>query len=446
MFHIAKLIKTNNQLYLYDSLCNRIAPVPASFVSKNGTINKNKHDKFIKEQHFRDCTQPTEFNISYGYTDSELLNLINNRMSNIMLSLTEQCNLRCKYCAYIDKYSQGSALKEMNRGVAFNAIDLLMKHSSQADFVFVDFYGGEPLLKFDLIKECIDYCKKRYPFTIPRYQITTNGLLLGSNDVIEFLVKNEFQITISLDGPKSIQDRYRLQKNGQVSFDRVFENITKLYKYSPQFFKEHVVFNAVVGPTTGTVEQYEFLENLCKTEVILIDCNITDYFSKVIAKELLTSENETINAQNHTLMKKTLLKSMQKYHDALSSPSWQHHIFPGGFCIPGTRKNFITADGKIIVCEKVDEKNSSYQVGDVFNGIDIHRVKELVTETISKTQRCKTCWAAKFCNICFKDIFNLTDEFCEKTRNRIERELAYYLDNIKDSKKLTNYLENLSIE
>lgn len=66
--------------------------------------------------------------------------------------------------------------------------------------------------------------------------------------------------------------------------------------------------------------------------------------------------------------------------------------------------------------------------------------------TIEKTQKCKICWAAKFCNLCFKDIFEISDKFCEKSRTRIEKDLIKYLENIKPNKKFTSYLENLSVE
>ena len=60
--------------------------------------------------------------------------------------------------------------------------------------------------------------------------------------------------------------------------------------------------------------------------------------------------------------------------------------------------------------------------------------------------KCTKCWAAKFCGLCFKDIFNLTDEFCNNSRKQIERDIIYYIENIKNNKQLTDYLENLSIQ
>lgn len=137
---------------------------------------------------------------------------------------------------------------------------------------------------------------------------------------------------------------------------------------------------------------------------------------------------------------------MQKYHIALNNPGENLDFLPGGFCVPGMRRNFITVDGKIVVCEKVNEDEEIFQIGDVYSGVDINKVKRLINKTIEKTQKCKICWAAKFCNLCFKDIFEISDKFCEKSRTRIEKDLIKYLENIKPNKKFTSYLENLSVE
>ena len=109
------------------------------------------------------------------------------------------------------------------------------------------------------------------------------------------------------------------------------------------------------------------------------------------------------------------------------------------------RKNFVTTDGKIIVCEKVDESQEIFEIGDVDNGIDISKVRRLISYTLKRTEKCKKCWAAKFCKICFKDIININDEFCDKARKDVERELGYYLAQISGDRELINYISNISL-
>lgn len=443
--YLAKVIKTKDKAYLYDALSNLIIALPKN-IFYNNVIDDRHYYKLIKAENLRDFTQPIEFRIKYPYTNLELFDLIKKNIPSVTLAVTEQCNFRCEYCAYMSKYlKKPFNLDEMSESVLIKAVDTLLNSDYIGKFPpSISFYGGEPLLKFDLIKSCIKYCENNFIYK-PNFYITTNGLLLDNEHIIDFLIENNFYLTISLDGPQSIHDKYRLQSNGQPSFKKVFKNMVKLYKSNPAFFKEHVQFNAVVSPTTGTVEQFEFLENLCQLGVTLIDCTVTDYFSKLLEKEQPTAKNETIKAQKNFLVKKSILKNMQKYHTSLNNSAFQQDIFPGGFCVPATRKNFVTTDGKIIVCEKVNENETSFQIGDVFCGVDFNRVENLINKAVEKTQRCKNCWAAKFCSICFKDIFSLTDEFCDKSRNIVEKDLVYYLENIKNNKKLTNYIESLSI-
>jgi uncharacterized protein len=422
---LQKIIKTKDKIYLYDASSNIITDVD--------------------DENMNDSQQPyTTFNIKYHYKDSELLNIIDNNMFSVTLTLTEQCSLKCQYCGYMPKYQNAEyKLKNMDESVALRSIDLLMNSSKNSKYVYVSFYGGEPLLQFDLITKCVNYCKKKYPFKMPIFNVVTNGLNFNQ-EIIKYLVENDFYLNISFDGPRSIQDRYRLDIYGKPSFDRVFSNLIELYKHNPKYFKTHVTFNSVITHNTGTREQYEFLENLCKTDILMIDVNPTEYFLKLLSAEQNTTVSEKIDMYEYSIFKKSILKNIQKYHMELKDSVNNRDILPGSFCIPGVRKNFVTVDGKIIVCEKVNEGNETFCIGDVSRGIDLQKIRKLVEKTLEKTQKCKNCWAAKFCKLCFKDIFDLTNEFCEKARNMVEKDLIYYMENIRPNKKIINYLENLS--
>ena len=432
--NLTKIIETKGKKYLYDSISNTL-------------LNLSKIDKKEELKETRDCNRFKKFTIKYTYCDTELSDMINNQMTGITLALTEQCNLRCQYCAYMPKYlKMPCELKEMDESIALRAIDMLMNCSKDSKYIFVDFYGGEPLLKFNLIERCVEYCKEKYPFRIPYFQITTNGVLLEQDKIIKFLVKNNFHLNLSLDGPQNVQDKYRVSLDGKPTFEVIFNNIIKLYKYSPQYFKKNVIFNSVITPTTGTTEQFDFFEGLCKSENFLIEAQLTEYFLNLINSRKNIDLKNSHPIKEHSIFNKSTLKNMQKYHIALNNPGENLDFLPGGFCVPGMRRNFITVDGKIVVCEKVNEDEEIFQIGDVYSGVDINKVKRLINKTIEKTQKCKICWAAKFCNLCFKDIFEISDKFCEKSRTRIEKDLIKYLENIKPNKKFTSYLENLSVE
>lgn len=191
---LAKVIKSDNRMYVYDALNNKLATIN----SKEDLLENESYENFLRDNDFRDIKKPCEFEVKYPFTEEELKGMFNRKVKSITLALTEQCNLRCKYCGYMPKYlDHDYHLKEMPKDVAFKAIDFLMKNSQESDVCNIGFYGGEPLLRLNLIKECIAYVKERYPFRQPTYNITTNATLLDDK-VAAFLVENDIKITINL--------------------------------------------------------------------------------------------------------------------------------------------------------------------------------------------------------------------------------------------------------
>ena len=126
----------------------------------------------------------------------------------IVLNLTEDCNLRCKYCFFSEEYdnTRNRTANMMNEKTALDALDYYFKEFKKVleynpnKKCVVTFYGGEPLLNFEVLKKCVEFTKKNCP-TNYIFNITTNGLLL-QKDVADYLVENDFYISISLDGTK----------------------------------------------------------------------------------------------------------------------------------------------------------------------------------------------------------------------------------------------------
>lgn len=439
--YLAKIIKSVNHTYIYDALNNKFALLQ----SEEDIYNKDKYKTFLAENDFRDITKPCEFDIKYPYSEEELKKMYTTNVKSMTLALTEQCNLRCKYCGYMPKYlDENYTLKEMPADIAFKAIDILMKNSHESEICHVGFYGGEPLLRLDLIKACVAYIKEKYPFRKPAYNLTTNAVLLDES-VADFLIENDIKIIISFDGPKPQLNKYRVFPNGESSFDIVYKNIHMLYQKNPKYFRESVTYNVVMY-NGASRELFEAVDALWKSNVNMIDLFQTDYFMQVRDKsDLSTLKTEKIDIKSYDFAYKAMLKNMKKYYNSFRGTEGGNIILPGGFCIAGVRKNFVTTDGKIVVCEKVDESREIYEIGDVDNGIDIKKVERLISYTLQKLEKCKKCWAAKFCKVCFKDITNINDEFCNKARNDVERELRYYFNQISCDRELINYISNISL-
>ncbi|MCH5266909.1 MAG: thioether cross-link-forming SCIFF peptide maturase [Lachnospiraceae bacterium] len=144
------------------------------------------------------------------------------------LHIAHDCNLRCKYCfASTGDFGTGRKLMPIETGKA--AIDFLLEHSTGRENLEVDFFGGEPLMNFDVVKEIVAYARSKeeeYHKNF-RFTITTNGLLL-TDDKIDFINEEMSNVVLSIDGRKEVNDKMRVKVDGSGCYDRIVENYKKL--------------------------------------------------------------------------------------------------------------------------------------------------------------------------------------------------------------------------
>ena len=153
-----------------------------------------------------------------------------NVVKALCLHVAHTCNLNCSYCfASQGKYHGDRAL--MSFEVGKQALDFLLEHSGTRHNLEVDFFGGEPLMNFDVVKQLVAYarsrekeCGKHFRFTL-----TTNGVLID-DDVIDFANREMSNVVLSLDGRKEVHDRYRVDYAGNGSWDRIVPKFQKLVK------------------------------------------------------------------------------------------------------------------------------------------------------------------------------------------------------------------------
>ncbi len=154
-----------------------------------------------------------------------------------LLSLTEKCNLRCTYCYYNE--SQNERCADMSDEVREASLRYILKKTIEFkhDFIAITFFGGEPLLRFDVILKSVDFLKElveKHRSELPenfelRFAINTNGTLL-TNEIMEYLKQERFLIYISLDGPASRHDISRRTVNNKGTFDAIAPFIPALTK------------------------------------------------------------------------------------------------------------------------------------------------------------------------------------------------------------------------
>lgn len=182
-------------------------------------------------------------------------------------------------------------------------------------------------------------------------------MLLGK-DVI---ITNNFKVLVSLDGTKESHDEHRINKFKKPSFDIVFSNLNKPYQKDPKFFKNNISFSVVRTPANCSKSQLNFLDNLCKERLFVADVDRTKYFTEILKNKLKSKKIKKVDITEFNFFKHDILKKMKNYHYVLSREGKVSKLFcTGTYCIPGLKKNFINPDGKIILCEKVDERNPIY--------------------------------------------------------------------------------------
>ncbi|MDW5300621.1 MAG: 4Fe-4S cluster-binding domain-containing protein, partial [Sedimentibacter sp.] len=144
---------------------------------------------------------------------------INTNVKAICLNVSHDCNLRCEYCfASEGDYNSGREL--MSKEVALKAVDYLVANSAGRKNIEIDFFGGEPLMNFDVVKEVVRYGRKIEKETNKHFYFTTttNGTLLNE-ERIDFINENMDNIVISIDGRKEVHDIIRHDCNGKGSYD-----------------------------------------------------------------------------------------------------------------------------------------------------------------------------------------------------------------------------------
>ena len=167
------------------------------------------------------------------YETDTLKDLYMYNMGNVILQVTQNCNLRCEYCVYSGSYiNRVHTNKRMSFETAVKTIDFLAAHSLNCNEVSIGFYGGEPLLNMKLIQETIAYIESLHIDNLRfSYNMTTNAMLLGR--YMDYLVEKDFTLLISLDGDE-YQSGYRVDKHGKSSFTHVVGNIQKLKDTYPE--------------------------------------------------------------------------------------------------------------------------------------------------------------------------------------------------------------------
>ena len=367
-------------------------------------------------------------------------------LEQLILEVTRQCNLRCKYCVVSGFYATDQLRRNvMSLSTAKKAVDMFLARTDPKKTTAITFYGGEPLLKFDLIEQTVAYVKQRAPKRKFRFSFTTNGALLHKRNVLSFLVENQFSLLVSLDGPKKVHDRYRVMSNGRGSFDQIVDNLKNIKALAPEYYARHVRFNVVLTPPFDRQEIVEFFyQNPFfegKHEQIrfsLMNDEDTDFYRKFgqdkrdlpqSIQTLKKSYSEALVQGNSDSLKLENDLFIKEFNSIAFRPGHRLRGFQGpvGQCLPGKRRLFVDTSGKLHMCEKAD----TFVIGDVDRGLDERKIHQFMVDYAGFFKECNSCWALRLCHKCFVGIDERFDkekkkDMCKAKKRTLEHNLVNY--------------------
>ena len=345
----------------------------------------------------------------------------NSRLNMICLQVTQACNLTCSYCPYANitngKLQRDHANRFMNYETAKKAIDFYLEHSGDMERAGIGFYGGEPLLAFDLIKQVVEYANDRFLGKDLLFNLTTNGTLL-TDEMIEFFADNKFSLMFSIDGPEKIHDVNRKRRDGNGSFQVAYGNLMKTYK---KYFEKEIVdllsVNAVLNPQNDIDEVLSFFYNDQFPKYLRVKMNLADevQLDKRLKNEHLFAEKYLYQSflarLDHLLLVNGLhfpesfenaVKNEEIANETLKKSQWSLPDVgsPGGPCIPGQKRLFVTVDGAFFPCERVSELCEDLKIGNVDVGFDLEKSVRAMNLATLTAEQCKNCWASQFCSLC----------------------------------------------
>ena len=345
----------------------------------------------------------------------------------LCLHIAHTCNLNCSYCfASQGKYHGDRALMPFEVGK--RALDFLVEHSGSRHNLEVDFFGGEPLMNFDVVKRLVAYARsiekekdKHFRFTL-----TTNGVLID-DDVIDFVNREMSNVVLSLDGRKEVHDRYRVDYAGNGSWEKIVPKFQKLV--AAREGKNYYMRG------TFTHANPDFLEDI-KT---MLDLGFSELSMEPVVAAAgdpaaLTEEDKAVVMEQYEKLAELMLQ-----RDKDGKPFTFYHYMidlKGGPCIykrisgcgSGTEYMAVTPWGDLYPCHQfVGEEK--FKLGDIWNGVSNHAIQEeFASCNVYARQECRDCWARLYCSGgCAANAYHATgsvrgvyQQGCDLFRKRIE--------------------------
>lgn len=359
--------------------------------------------------HYNDIVKMIHENGAYNHRTKvySLLDIMHSiyEVPHIVIEVTEQCNLQCSYCYYGKMYYNNSGRgSNMNTDNCILVLrEILSGRNVLYNSVVVSFYGGEPLLNFNLIRTVVLFCKNEFPNLEYTFSITTNGTLLLK--YINFLEEYNFRILISFDGSKE-DNVNRVYKNLKPTFNDLNHIVEHLFKQHRDYFTNNVNFISVMHNKSNVISICKFFSKFKKTPILTMlsleeinESQQTVYPYQGVTQKEMSQLYELNQDIYRTIADATKSAAMADLENEIP-------LFPSKKPLRGcdlfSNKIFLAANEKIYLCEKSSRR---FPFGDFKNGrlsfyIDsINEYYKSIYESIDNV--CSDCAIKVVCKKCF---------------------------------------------
>jgi len=315
----------------------------------------------------------------------------------LCLHISHDCNLRCKYC-FASTGSFGGSRAMMSPEVGKRAIDFVIRESGNRQNIEIDFFGGEPLMNFDTVKEIVNYARSREAETGKKFHftLTTNALLLD-DEKMEYINNTMDNIVLSIDGREEINDKMRLRADGRGSYHSILPKIQKMARMRNQdryyvrgtFTRENLDFSKDVLHLADLGFRQISIEPVVAGEDV--DFSIREEDLPVIYKEyekLAKAYVERYNTDNWFNFFHFMI-------DLDQGPCAAKRI---SGCGSGHEYVAVTPEGDIYPCHQFVGQQE-FKMGNVLTGnLDRNMAAEFSKSNIYTREECSKCWARFYCS------------------------------------------------
>lgn len=390
----------------------------------------------------------------------------------LLLVVTEQCNLRCRYCAYSGNYVYNKTHQNsyMTWRTAEQAIRKFYAGYCSAKAwnpsltPAISFYGGEPLLNFSLIRDVTGLVKRLLGSNVI-LNLTTNGTLL-TQEMIDFFCKNEFALMFSLNGYRDENDRLRLFLDGQGTYDIVWHKLQYVRHKYPQYYATHCSLSVVYDDGTDMHRLHSFFQSRSdmlpnSLRLSPVSPRFTDWYSRYSA------EDRTRFVESMQSLYRTYLTGLRASHS--TSPFLQQ-LFGMGYrkilsrsqgniakrpllpftptCFPG-RKIAVYPDGSFHCCERI---NHHFPIGNAEIGLDSELIMRMINRYVEEVcPDCLHCPITRFCTVCFallagpgrfeRDPADICSKEISSVKRRLSELWSLFEDGVPESAILADEIE-----